>query len=260
MTEFLSWLLYGGTAIGAAVGVVLFVLGRIAQGMDRKLEAAAGLTPASSYNGMWECVVNGLRLVYLKVVIPLSRREGITEAEWDKMVDSLPDDQLDRMLQITHHLAAKARGERAIREEGGTDETVPPSDEGIPDETDSEAVVPQSLGIEVYQPRTALETLLEILGGPEHVVHKSLKTAAPEARAKLVKLVAQYRVIERRCDETGEDDEVELFERRWDRPTAYLIMFYPTAGWPYNRMVAGLCLLLIVAGSLRVAVLTLLGH
>ena len=85
--------------------------------------------------------------------------------------------------------------------------------------------------IELYQPRPGWDSVLILLGGSEYRVWRSLRTATPEAHAKLLKLVKQWQAIERDAHPSTKDQEKEFFMQRLDPRAALLVQCYPAPGW-----------------------------
>jgi hypothetical protein len=61
-----------------------------------------------------------------------------------------------------------------------------------------------------------------------------VRSASPEARAKLLRAVEQFRAIQRATRADGKADELILFEKRWDEASIFLIVLYPEPGWLFN--------------------------
>ena len=114
----------------------------------------------------------------------------------------------------------------------------------------------QGLETPLYESRTWWEKALEMLLGPEWVAWQTLRSATPAERAQLEKLARQWRAIVSQAQESQLDDEVAVFLRRLDERTAFVAMFYPTAVWPWNRLM-GIATVLVALAVLAQVVLNL---
>ena len=77
--------------------------------------------------------------------------------------------------------------------------------------------------IELYQPRPGWDSVLILLGGSEYRVWRSVQAAAPEAHAKLLKLVKQWQAIERDAHPSTKDQEKEFFMVTWEVLVNFLL-------------------------------------
>ncbi len=231
MTEVLLPLLFWGAIIVAAAIAGLYVLGLVGQvTLLRRVEREAGLTPSPVHFDPWSCVMGGWDLVCSYGIYPLllGREMPLLGEKEKEQLESLPDESLERLIQVARHMA---------QEEPEV-------------EAPSRRMEKQALGIGVYEPRGGWDKLLNTVVGPEYRVWRSARAASPEACARLLRAVKQYRAIERETRELERAKEMGLFEKRWDKASAFLVVFYPKADRLLTRAAVALVFLVILVGSL----------